>query len=112
MIVVTLLAVACGAYSYVAPQAKIVRERDTMRRRLSRRSDFHIMDDPAFSLPWVRRLLGDKPVDCVITEDSPVQERLRIESLFPEAILLWSGGGTKLQLYPEFENRDDRPLVR
>src|SRR5690348_1919362 len=60
MIVVTLLAVACA---YIGWQAKIVRER---RIELERTVDLRVVgidgSDKWGIIPWVRRVLGDKPI--------------------------------------------------
>ncbi len=91
MIVVTLLAVACG---YVGWQAKIVRERKAMVERILQVEDGYLARDGPFapidhneSIPWIRRLLGD---EAIVAVDLPVGCPLtarEINAVLPEAII-------------------------
>jgi hypothetical protein len=90
MIVVTLLAVP---FAYVGQQAKIVRARLAVLKELKtvvngQRTGFieHIADDPRHSIPWIRKILGDEPMNCIFLPLSTAKEyRQRIRETFPEA---------------------------
>ncbi len=94
IIVVTLLAVACG---YVAWQAKIVRERKAMRERWSGKVWFRTPDMGSGSIPppptqppakvtWLRELLGDEAMEGIwLPNDTPQSEVDQIKALFSES---------------------------
>jgi hypothetical protein len=73
MIVVTLLAVACG---HVGRQAEIVRERETaLRQAQEAKVAFPFLELPINwselykqPLPWVRQWLGDEKVESIFLE--------------------------------------------
>ena len=110
LIGVTLLAVVCG---YVGWQAGIVRERrETMTELLRSHPVFgriqwatisceschstgqdgeHIPPPVDDEIPFVRRLLGDKPYRAFkIPRSYSPTEASRIRELFPEATIYWS----------------------
>jgi hypothetical protein len=112
MIVVTLLAVACG---YVGWQAKVVRQRAEVLNWLQERGplkhvvygtpgydteqDVHrrwsvAINDP--DLPWLRRLLGDHWIMTIIHPTAAVDDEIeRVRKAFPEAQLIpWKTIGT------------------
>src|SRR5581483_3744764 len=98
LIVVTLLAIPCG---WLGWQAKIVRDRKATWARISK-SGGH--DSALWSLTtsqrepdrrgtgypktvsWIRRLLGDRPVNGIILPDTlPPDDVEQILKIFPEA---------------------------
>ncbi len=91
LIVVTLLAVPCA---YVGWQAKIVRERKIMARRIMAVDKGFVYVNPtqpshivaASSIPWIRRLLGDEPVSMILLPivTGPTT-RGEAQAVFPEA---------------------------
>jgi hypothetical protein len=88
MIVVTVLAVACG---YVGWQAKFVRERNGMLDWIARHGGraYPLIDPrPNEMPPLVRRLLGDEPIGAVILR-GPItaEERRSIAARLPEATI-------------------------
>ncbi len=99
MIVVTLLAVPLG---YVGWQAKIVRERATMREYIESVDDGEcqlVADVPEFlrkrnpTVSWIRRLLGDEAIYLVVLPDkTDLDERRRIKAILPEAKLMFRRG--------------------
>jgi hypothetical protein len=94
MIVVTLLAVACG---YVGWQAKIVRERRAMVDWINNHNglvtiNYPMPRRPPHSVASVRELLGDHAIVRIeLQPDTDATNVQRIRSLFPEAtIKRWS----------------------
>jgi hypothetical protein len=91
IIAVTLLSIPGG---YVARQAKIVNDRRAMRAKIDKTlaAGTHLADkryNPDCTIPWIRALLGDEPIDEI---DLPItvsrEDRDRIRAVFPEAHLL------------------------
>jgi hypothetical protein len=90
LIFVTVLAIL---FAYVGWQAKIVRARLAVLKELKtvvngQRTGFieHIADDPRHSIPWIRKILGDEPMNCIFLPLSTEKEyRQRIRETFPEA---------------------------
>jgi hypothetical protein len=84
MIGVTLLAAACG---YLAHEAKIARDRKAMVNRILFVEGGWTAhnNEPIWSPPWIRRLLGDKSIDEVnLPVDSPLTAQ-EINAVLPEA---------------------------
>jgi hypothetical protein len=118
MIAVTLLAIPCG---YLGWQAKIVRDRRAMIDRVvsidngfRMKIDFR-MTEPAVSVPWIRRLLGDEAIDYIdLPLDTEIEERQRIRAAFPEAHIVGvypriSGGKespARIAYFPDDRNGD------
>ena len=89
MIGVTLFCVAVGGY--IGWQAKIVRERKAMLAQLSaadwRRPEFR-WHSPTPQIPWLRRILGDKPVAMLVVPPNADQQAIaEIRQMLPEADL-------------------------
>jgi hypothetical protein len=93
MIVVTLLAVACG---YIGWQAKIVRERrETVRWIETLGGSMHLYDDEwydglprdlpdwKYRPPFIRRLLGDMAYCLVVVPHLGEADDKRIREVFP-----------------------------
>ena len=75
MIAVTLLAVPCA---YVGWQAKIVRERRELLDKLfALHHGIYRLDTKNERVPWLRRLLGDEPVDVLVIPGWVPDERQR-----------------------------------
>jgi hypothetical protein len=106
LIGVTLFCVVIGGY--VGWQAKIIRERNAMIRRIERMQgsvEFGRLDqgwaeaglDPNLfkeiqprAVPWVRRLLGDSDVIYIeLPAETPASERASIRAVFPESQIGW-----------------------
>jgi hypothetical protein len=83
LIVVTLLAVACG---YVAHEARIVQDRrDEWKRSVTYRHVMFRNEDEFGILNWTRRALGDKVVYIIaLPEETDPAELARLHSIFPE----------------------------
>ena len=94
LIVVTLLAIPCG---YVGWQAKIVRDRKTMRVRIAGRGGYSTEPDsfpitymklgPDFRVSWIRQRLGDFPVAYIYYGSDSPADVPEIQECFPEAIV-------------------------
>jgi hypothetical protein len=95
LLLVTLLAVACG---YVARQAEIVRDRRSIFNFSELSDGPQPIVGPAnhyicFSLerrgvPWIRQLLGDRAVfEIGLPIGTDKAERQRVAALFPEATI-------------------------
>jgi hypothetical protein len=84
MIVVTLFCVFGG---YVAHEVKIVRERRALLDKLLvLHHGIYSLDANKDATPWLRRLLGDEPVDELLIPTEVSDEDAReIEAAFPEA---------------------------
>jgi hypothetical protein len=96
MIGVTLLAVPCG---YIGWQAKIVRERKSLLERIDGvngpiLSHSEVIDgfgDHAgfVELPWIRKSMGDIPIDLIdLIHDAPPEIVREIKAAFPEAAII------------------------
>jgi hypothetical protein len=110
LIVVTLLAVACG---YVGSQAEIVRERKAMLALIRSEGG----DTPGFThykrpppVPWLRRVMGDEWIDTIVLARAVDAEKLAdIKQTFPDADLyLWDESGSFLQELSKHSARDGR----
>jgi hypothetical protein len=103
MIVVTLLAVPCA---YIGWQESIVTERWAMRKRIEEVDEGtitvsvdHVLiilkeNRPqklsAIPIPWIRRILGDEPIERIVVPlATDREERRLIQRVFPEAALVW-----------------------
>jgi alpha-D-ribose 1-methylphosphonate 5-triphosphate synthase subunit PhnL len=90
MIVVALLAVACG---YVASQAKIVRDRSEWRINAPPKSSYPVkpiifQGDPAQRSNVIRRWLGDVAIDMIdLPPGTPDKDIRTTVTLFPEAAI-------------------------
>ena len=85
MIGVTLFCLVVG--SYVAHEAKIVRDR---KSELNRAVNMRLIGidggDQSKAIPWVRRLLGDVCVNTIsMPPDTTFDELDRLRALFPES---------------------------
>ena len=83
LIGVTLLAVACW---YVAREVNTARARGSMVDRIVNVEGGFVAHYLKFApCPWIRRLLGDEPVDVVaLPISSPLTDQ-EIHAVFPEA---------------------------
>ena len=95
MIVVTLLAVPCA---YVGSQAKIVRNRRTMREWLQSHGAMvmtiavDISTKKRFqpSVSWLREMFGDSGVVSIgVRRPLSSAEEQRLKAAFPEAVVYW-----------------------
>jgi hypothetical protein len=119
MISVAVLAIPCA---YVGWQENIVRERWAMRKRVKEVDDGFVSvsvdrvvvvieesgpqsrKESAISIPWIRRLLGDEPIEQItLPSGTAREERQRIHKIIPEADLVWSMphiGGLSETVFP------------
>ena len=93
-VIVTLLAIPCG---YVAWQADIVRQRQSMRAKIvqaggglfntgpSKVPTVYMYFPPKCQVSWLRRQLGDEAVGMVQLPQSAEPDDDAIERTFPEA---------------------------
>jgi hypothetical protein len=88
MIVVTLLAVVCG---YVGWQAKIVRNRKLVMNWIATHNGETALNrkhsgapDYWPSIPWLRRLLGDRAIAGLNIGPLSAEDEARIREAFPE----------------------------
>ncbi len=103
LIVVAILAVPCA---YVGWQKSIVRERWAIRKRIEEVDEGTItisvdhvviilkesrpQELSAIPIPWIRRLLGDEPIEQIVVPlATDREERRLIKRVFPEAALVW-----------------------
>jgi hypothetical protein len=92
MIVVTLLAVACG---YVGCQANIVRHRTWVLSHFDNRKWPAVVPvelwESQDSLPWIRRVLGDRAHSRLeVDRTVPESDFIAIKDAYPEASVVRS----------------------
>ena len=87
LIVVTLICLALGGY--VGWQKKIVLDREEVLAWIGKHWSYSLYHDKESSLPWHRRMMGDRGLKLVLAENSMAEERDRIQSAFPEAKIVW-----------------------
>ena len=86
LIAVTLLAIPCG---YIGWQAKIVRERQSLRMKVTQMGGFHLklcFSGPPHELSIIRRWLGDQAWGTIMIPESALpQDFDEVRAAFPEA---------------------------